>query len=138
MKKLVFIFVLAFTLQISAQSQVNWITDNTTAIQQASDQNKPILVYVTDNQKTQASERLSTFFSNGSFEKFNSKVVWLKLDISDKQSYNVRLGIHYTKQTTAPGLSLIDNNGNTVLTPLTNMTDENIMAFLTLMNDKLK
>lgn len=139
MKKLLFILALAFTLQASAQGQANWITDYKDALQQSLVQNKPVLAFVTDNQKTEASERLNDlFFSTDVFEKLKSKVILLKLDISDKNSNNARLGIHYTKQVTVPGLALVDKYGNTIVEPLTEITDENFKLFFTSLHDKLK
>ena len=63
-----------------------------------------------DNIAREASKVLKdSFFETEAFKTLASKVILLKLDVSDKQSTNARLGIHYTKQTTAPGVSLIDN-----------------------------
>jgi hypothetical protein len=138
MKKLIFILALAFTLQVSAQDQSNWITDNKVALKQSETQNKPVLVFVTNNQKSEASENLKDrLFNSNAFNKLASKSVLLKLDVSDQQSYNVRLGIHYTKQTGAPGIALIDKNGKTMFDPLVDFSSENVLKFMTLWNDKL-
>ncbi|OUR97722.1 hypothetical protein A9Q86_16040 [Flavobacteriales bacterium 33_180_T64] len=138
MKKIIFILLLAFTFQISAQEQSNWITDNKVALELSKTQNKPILAFVTNNQKTEGLSVLNKeFFASKVYRSIEQKVILLKLDISNVQSYNVRLGIHYTKQTSAPGLALIDKYGNTILEPLVDMTPENITAFLTLLNANL-
>lgn len=138
MKKIIFILLLAFTFQMSAQEQSNWITDNVAALKLSEAQNKPILAFVTNNQKTeQVSVLNKEFFASKAYKSIEQKVILLKLDISNVESYNVRLGIHYTKQTSAPGVALIDKNGNTILEPLVDMTPENIAAFLTLLNAKL-
>lgn len=139
MKKIVFILILAMTLQVSGQEQSQWLTDNSTALKLSETQKKPILVYVTDNQKTESSEVLKDRFLNAEIlEKFSSKFILLKLDVSDKQSYNVRLGIHYTKQKMTPGLSLINTYGNTIIEPLVDFySEEKMLTFMTLLNDKL-
>lgn len=139
MKKILFILLFAFTLQVSAQDQTNWITDYKVALKQSEAQNKPILAFVTDNQKSEALTTLNDYFFNtDSFKnKFASKVILLKLDVSDKQSYNSRMGIHYTKQKAAPGVALVDKYNATVGAALVNMTPENITVFMTLLNDKL-
>jgi hypothetical protein len=139
MKKLICILVLLFALQVSAQDQSNWLTDNSIALKQSDTQKKPVLVFVTDNQKSEALETLQeTFFASEGYKTLASKVILLKLDISDTQSTNARLGIHYTKQKTAPGLSLIDKNGKAIIEPLVDFSSkENVRSFITLLNDKL-
>ncbi|MCD2259563.1 thioredoxin family protein [Psychroserpens luteolus] len=139
MKKILFILLVAFTIQVSAQDQSNWITNNEVALKQAETQNKPILVFVTNNQKTEASEKLkANFFNADTFKKFASKSILLKLDISDKNSTNARLGIHYTKQNGAPGVALIDSNGKTIKEPLVvDFSVKKVKKFLTLWNDTL-
>ncbi|MEH6537260.1 MAG: hypothetical protein V7719_12760 [Psychroserpens sp.] len=137
MKKIIFILLFAFTIQLSAQEQ-NWLSDNKVALKQSETQNKPVLVFVTDNQKAEAYKTLKDLlFNSDSYNGWASKMILLKLDISDKQSPNVRLGIHYTKQTSAPGLSLIDKNGKTIIDPLVDITAQNIETFIALVNSKL-
>jgi len=138
MKKILFILVFAFTLQLSAQDQLDWSTDYKVALKQAESQNKPILAFVTDHQETKALKLLNEkLFSAESFKSITSKMILLKLDVSDKQSYNSRMGIHYTKQESAPGLALVNKHNASVVKPLVDITPENIKAFLTLVNDKL-
>ncbi|WP_298903047.1 thioredoxin family protein [uncultured Psychroserpens sp.] len=139
MKKILFILLFAFTVQVFAQDQSNWITDNTVALKQAETQNKPILVFVTNNQKTEASEELKTnFFNADTFKKFAAKSILLKLDVSDKNSTNARLGIHYTKQYGAPGVALINSKGKAIIDPLaSNFSTEKVMKFLALWNETL-
>nr|WP_321234076.1 hypothetical protein [uncultured Psychroserpens sp.] len=139
MKKLIVIFVFAFTLQLSAQDQSKWLTDNTIALKQSDNQNKPILVFVTDNQKSEAYQSLkNNFFNSDAFKNYASKSILLKLDVSDKNSSNARLGIHYTKQTNALGIALIDKNGRTISDPLVaDFSMENVTKFMTLWNANL-
>ena len=140
MKKILFIFTLAFTLQLSAQDKTNWLKDNTTALEQAEVQNKPILVFVTDNPNVDASAELRDICSNNSnlLNKITSNAIMLMLDVSDKKSYNTRLAMHYTKQDNVRGLSLVDRNGNTIIEPLVDFdSTEKVLVFLTLLNDKL-
>ena len=140
MKHLIVILVLSFTLHVSAQDQNNWLTDYNKAIQLSKTHNKPILAFVTDRKKSEALSTLNKYFFNtDTFKtKFAPKVILLKLDILDTKTPNVtRLGIHFTKQTTAPGLALIDKNSRTIFKPLVDMTPENISIFMTMLNDKL-
>ena len=138
MKKILFIFALAFTLQLSAQDKANWITDNNVAQKQSEAQNKPILVFVTNNQKTQASEILNKeFFSSEAFKNMTSKVVLLKLDISDSQLYNVRLGVHYLNKRSATGLALVNKFSNRIGEPLIEINTKNIETFVSFVNSKL-
>ncbi|WP_460218575.1 hypothetical protein [Psychroserpens sp. MEBiC05023] len=137
MKRFLLILALIFALQVSAQEQSNWITDNTTALNLSKTQNKPILVFVTNNEKSEAYENLNTdFFKSDTFKKFASKCILLKLDVSDKNSTNARLGIHYTKHNNAPGISLINQKGKPMFDPLVvDFSSENIEKFLALWND---
>tara|TARA_B100000809_G_scaffold214496_1_gene219296 strand:- start:2791 stop:3207 length:417 start_codon:yes stop_codon:yes gene_type:complete len=138
MKNLLLIFTLVFTLQLSAQDNINWITDSKVALEQSKVQDKPILAFVTDNQKTEALELLKTeFFSSGTFKNIASKVVLLKLDISDKRSYNVRLGIHYLNKPSTIGLALVNKFSDKIGDPLTEISAENIEAFISFVNSKL-
>lgn len=138
MKKLLFILILVFTLQLSAQDQVNWLTDYKVALEQSKVQDKVILAYVTDHQKTEASEVLNTlFFSSDDFKMMSSKVIFLKLDISDKNSYNRRLGIHYMNNPSVIGLALINKYNNKIGEPLTIINTDNIASFILFLNSKL-
>jgi hypothetical protein len=138
MKKLLFILILVFTLQLSAQDQVNWLTDYKVALEQSKVQDKVILAYVTDNQKTEDSEVLNTlFFSSDDFKMMSSKVIFLKLDISDKSSYNMRLGIHYMNNPSVIGLALINKYNNKIGEPLTIINTDNIASFILFLNSKL-
>lgn len=138
MKKLIVVLVLFVGLQMSAQDQTNWLTDNEIALKQSETQNKPVLAFVTNHQKSEASALLKeAFFNSNGFDKIASKVVLLKIDISNQQTNSARLGIHYTKQTSAPGLALVDKNGKTIGEPLTLIDSENITAFLSFLNEKL-
>jgi len=140
MKKILFIFALAFALQLSAQDKTNWLTDNSAALKQAEVQNKPILVFVTDNPNVDASAELRDLCSNNSslLTKITSNAILLTLDVSDEKSYNTRLAMHYTKQYNVSGLSLVDRNGNTIIEPLIDFDSrEKVLVFMTLLNDKL-
>lgn len=138
MKKLIFILAVVCSLQLSAQDQSNWLTDNTTALSQSKAQNKPVLVFVTNNQTSEASENLKqNFFNSKEFNELATKSVLLKLDISDKNSANARLGIHYTKQNGAPGIAIIDYNGRALFKPLVDVSSESVKEFMTLWNDNL-
>jgi hypothetical protein len=138
MKKILFILALACTLQLSAQEKTNWVTDYKVAQDQSEAQDKSILAFVTDNQKTEASELLNAeFFSSEAFKNIASKVILLKLDISDKQSYNVRLGLHYFNKPSTIGLALVNKFSNKIGDPLTEINAENIEAFISFVNSKL-
>ena len=138
MKKILFIFALAFTMQLSAQDNTNWITDYKVALEQSKTQDKPILAFVTDNQKTEASELLNTaFLSSEAFMDIAPKVVLLKLDISDEQSYNIRLGIHYLNKPSTIGLALVNKFNDKIGEPLTDISNENIKVFILFINSKL-
>lgn len=139
MKNILFTLALAFTLQLSAQDNLNWTTDNSIAQKQSETQNKPILVFVINNSKTDVSAELKGLTNNTDLlNKIASNTILLQLDISDNRSSNARFGIHYTKQTSAPGLSLIDKNGKTIIEPLVDFTsEEKVLTFMTLLNDKL-
>ncbi|WP_040280942.1 thioredoxin family protein [Psychroserpens damuponensis] len=138
MKKIVFILALAFSLQISAQDKVNWITDYKAALQQSKNQNKPILAFVTNTQKTEATQLLKTeFFASEAFKTMSQKVILLKLDISDKQSYNVRLGIHYLNKQAPLGLALVNKYSDKIGDPLTEISTDNITNFISFVNSKI-
>jgi hypothetical protein len=138
MKKILFIFALAFTMQLSAQDKTNWITDYKVALEQSKTQDKPIFAFVTDNQKTESSELLNTaFLSSEAFKDIASKVVLLKLDISNEQSYNIRLGIHYLNKSSTIGLALVNKFNDKIGEPLTDINNENIKAFISFVNSKL-
>nr|WP_321222530.1 hypothetical protein [uncultured Psychroserpens sp.] len=139
MKNLLFILALAFTLQLSAQDNLNWISDNGIAQKHSENQNKPILVFVTNNPKIDVSALLKNLVNNDKLlTKISTNAILLMLDVSDTKSSNARFGIHYTKQTGAPGLSLIDNHGKTLINPLVDFnSEEKVLTFLTLLNDKI-
>ena len=139
MKKLLLLLMLVVTFQMSAQDQSTWLTDNATALKLSEKQNKPILVFVTNNQKTEASEALKeSFFNINTFEKLSAKSILLKLDVSDKNSTNARLGIHYTKRNGAPGIALIDSHGKTIANSLSaDASKEDIRKFIAIWNESL-
>ena len=137
MNKLIFILLFAVTFQVSAQDQTTWITDYKEALKMSEAQNKPILAFVVNNEGSEAMTLLKDlFFLSDDYKNISSKVIPLKVDISDQQSYNVRLGIHYTKQRTAPGLALVDKNSSIIGKPLVIMNSKNIAAFLSFINSK--
>ena len=138
MKKILFILIFAISGQIFAQEQSQWISDYKVALQQSESQNKPILVFVTDNQKTESLELLKKeFFATEDFKAIEAKVILLKLDISNKESYNVRLGIHYLDERNASGLALINSYNDNIGEPLTKINSENIKSFISFLNSKL-
>ncbi|WP_047545672.1 thioredoxin family protein [Psychroserpens sp. Hel_I_66] len=138
MKKILFILIFAISGQIFAQEQSQWISDYKVALQQSESQNKPILVFVTDNQKTESLELLKKeFFATEDFKAIEAKVILLKLDISNKESYNVRLGIHYLEERNASGLALINSYNDNIGEPLTEINSENIKSFISFLNSKL-
>jgi hypothetical protein len=67
----------------------------------------------------------------------SSKVIFLKLDISDKSSYNMRLGIHYMNNPSVIGLALINKYNNKIGEPLTIINTDNIASFILFLNSKL-
>lgn len=139
MKTIFYSIILVFTLQISAQEQLNWVTSNELALQESATQNKPVFVFVTDQQNSEALKTINEhIFKSAQFSELKSKMILLKIDISDAQSSKVRLGVHYTKQFTAPGLSLINKYGNNTVEPLVIITPENCAAFLELINENLQ
>lgn len=139
MKKLLLILALVSTMLMSAQKQTAWLTEYNVALKQSVSNDKPILVYVTDNQNLKESERLDNeFFGTEAFKTMASELILLKLDISDKKSINYRMASHYIKQKDATGLALVDKSNNTIGAPLVEITSQNILKFLTLLNDRLK
>ncbi|WP_028873626.1 hypothetical protein [Psychroserpens burtonensis] len=138
MKKALFILALAFSMQLSAQDKNNWITDYKVALELSKTQEMPILAFVTDNQKTEASEILNqVFFSSEAYKNIASQVILLKVDISDSQSYNTRLGIHYLNKRSTQGLALVNQYNDKIGAPLTDFSAENIKSFLFFINSKL-
>lgn len=138
MKKLILILVIACSIQMSAQEQHNWVTDYKVAMQQSESQDKPIFAFVTDNQVTEVSKRLDKeLFASEAFKMIASKVILLKLDVSDKKSYNYRIGSHYIKQKSAPGVAFVDKNNNTIGDPLVDISANTIQEFITFINSKL-
>lgn len=126
------------SIQMSAQEQITWLTDYKVAINQSEIQDKPILVFVTENELSEDSDPLKKeFFGSDAFKKINDKLILLKLYVSDKQSYNYRIGSHYIKQKSGSGLALVDKNNNTIGEPLTSFTSKNIVDFITLINSKI-
>lgn len=138
MKKIIVLLVMAFAIQVSAQELKNLVTDYKVALQQSESQDKLILVFVTDNQMSENSVQLQKeLFSSEAFEKMTSKLIILKLDISDKQSYNYRLGVHYIKKKSNSGIALVDKNNNTIGKPLVDFNSKNIQDFLSFLESKI-
>ncbi|MBO6607473.1 hypothetical protein [Psychroserpens sp.] len=138
MKKLVYFVLFVFTLNVAAQEQYTWNTDYKSALQLSKSQDKPILAFVVNQQQSEATELLKAeFFASASFKAMASKLVLLKLDVSDQQSYNARMGIHYTNQRTAPGLALVGADNDAIGNPLVSFTSESISDFLGFINSKL-
>ena len=138
MKNLVYVVLLVFTLNVAAQEQYNWNTDYKTALELSKSQDKPILAFVTDLQPSEAIQILNTnFFSSESFQNMASQLILLKLDVSDKLSYNARMGIHYTNQRMTPGLALVGADNDAIGDPLVTFTSESISDFLEFINSKL-
>ena len=138
MKNLVYVILLVFTLNVAAQEQYNWNTDYKTALELSKSQDKPILAFVTDLQPSEAIQILNTnFFSSESFQNMASQLILLKLDVSDKLSYNARMGIHYTNQRMTPGLALVGADNDAIGDPLVTVTSESISDFLEFINSKL-
>ncbi|MBR9915527.1 MAG: hypothetical protein GYB32_11990 [Algicola sp.] len=138
MKKLVFIVVLAVATQLNAQDQLPWLTNHDTALKLAKAEQKPLLVYVTNGVKTPASALLNDqIFNTDTFKKLQSKVILLQLEVPSMEHANYRLGIHYTKKTTTPGLGLVDADGDTIGEPLADITPESAKSFLLFLKSKL-
>ncbi len=138
MKNLVYVVLLVFTLNVAAQEQYNWNTDYKSALELSKSQDKPILAFVTDLQPSEAIQILKTnFFASESFQNMASQLILLKLDVSDKLSYNARMGIHYTNQRMTPGLALVGADNDAIGDPLVTFSSESISDFLEFINSKL-
>ena len=138
MKKLMYFLLFVFTLNVAAQEQYDWNSDYKSALELSKSQDKPILAFVTDMQPSEAIQMLKTnFFASESFQNMASQLILLKLDVSDQLSYNARMGIHYTNQTTAPGLALVGADNDAIGKPLVNFSTESISVFLEFINSKL-
>lgn len=132
-------FVLVvFTINATAQDQYNWNTDYKAALELSKSQDKPILAFVVDQQESEALQLLKKkFFNSESFQAISSQLVLLQLDVSDQQSYNARMGIHYTNQRKAPGLALVGSDNDAIGDPLVNFSSDSISEFLVFINSKL-
>lgn len=135
MKK--YFLILITFLSINAYSQVNefkWEDNFTIARTVSKSQDKPILVYFTDNSKSEASMILdSEFFQSERFKALSNKVVLLLVDTSNGDVSNERLNIHYNKSNIFPALVLLDANGSVfgdVLKTITTATINNYFSFL--------
>lgn len=138
MKKFVIILILICAIQMSAQELQNVVTDYKVALQQLETQDKLILVFVTDGQHKKAVEDLDKdFFGTEAYKNIASKLIVLKLDVSDKSSSNSRLASHYIKQKSGFGLALVDKSNNTIGKPLVDITSKNIQDFISFLNSKL-
>lgn len=138
MKKLIILLMFTVSITVSAQDQYDWITDYKAALELSKSQDKIILAYVVDQQKSEATQLLKQdFFESQSFQAMASQLVLLQLDVSDQQSYNARMGIHYTNQRTAPGLALVGQDNDAIGQPLVIINSNTITEFLSYINSKL-
>ncbi len=138
MKNLFFAVLFVFTLNVTAQDQFNWNTDYKSALQLSKSQDKPILAFVVNQQETEALQLLKKeFFASEAFQEMAGQLILLKLDVSDQQSYNARMGIHYTNQRKAPGLALVGSDNDAIGKPLVTFNSESISEFLGFINSKL-
>ncbi|WP_299229012.1 thioredoxin family protein [uncultured Psychroserpens sp.] len=139
MKKLILLVLLVFSIHVSAQIENNnWLTDSKVALDASNNQNKPILVFVTNNDSGTTYDLLnSELFNAKEFKNLSSKIVLLKLDVSNTDQYNKRLAAHYIKHKQVPALALLDSNGNTIGNALINVNSESIATFMSFISTKL-
>ena len=139
MKKIAVILLLIVSVHLSAQTDTQkWLTNYKEAIKISETLNNPILVFVTDNTSVESYKILQEqVFSSEDFKKYASSFVLLKLDITT-DSYNKRLGSHYTKSNAVPALALVDKKGNTIGTALTEINSTTISDFMTFLKTKTK
>jgi len=139
MKKIAVILLLIVSVNLSAQTDTqNWLTDYKEAIKTSETLNNPILVFVTDNTLGGSYKTLQEqVFNSENFKKYASSFVLLKLDITI-DTYNKRLGSHYTKSNAVPALALVDEKGNTIGKTLTEINSKTVSEFMTFLKTKTK
>lgn len=139
MKKISLLILLMVSVTLSAQTEtLNWLTDYKEALKASETLNNPVLVYVTDNATTE-NERLleNDIFNSEDFKRFASSFVLLKLDTTTNP-YHKRLAAHYTKSKSVPALALIDSQGHTIDTALTELNSKSIASFMAFLKTKTK
>jgi thioredoxin-related protein len=140
MKKIILIFVILLSVNMySQEQQFEWETNFTTARASSKSQDKPILVYFTDNSNTEANIVLnSEFFQSKRFKDISNKMVLLLVDVSKEIVANQRLNIHYNKANTFPTLVVLDANGYTLGDALNDINKDTIGSYFSFLDSKIK
>ena len=144
MKKITLILLCVMSLNVFAQEkQFNWKTSFEEARLASKDQNKPILVFFTNQQDSESLKTLrSDFFGTDTFKSLSNKMILLFVDASerstsitpDQKMKNQRLVIHYNKLNVFPSLMALDFNGKVLGTSLTQISKENINNYFTFLD----
>ncbi len=138
MKKNLVILIFFVAFQLSAQDNIHWETNYKVALNQAKSQNKLVLVHVFDNNMQKRNAELERLlFSSDDFKSVIPKVIFLKLEVSNALSYNVRLATHYLSESSTSGVVLVNQYNNSVGLPLTDFSTGATTAFISFLNSKL-
>lgn len=138
MKKTLLVLLLFCTIQLFGQDYKSVLTDHKVALQQAKTEDKPMLVVVTNNKVSEDSKRWQNeLFASELLKQMSSKIIVLKLDVSDEQSVSYRMGTHYIKNKSGFGFALVDSDNNTIGNPLIDLNSKSIEDFLVFIKSKL-
>ena len=140
MKHLILITLMALCLNLNAQTtSQKWLSDAKIALQAAENLQKPILIFVTDSNQNAVNKLMdSEIFDSENFKNITSKIILLKLEVSDDNASKKRLAAHYTKQKSVPALALLNAQGETVGHTITQFTSETISEFLDVLKNQLE
>lgn len=141
MKKIILILLCIMSLNVFAQEkQFNWNTNFEDARKASKNQDKPILVFFTNQQDSENLRTLrSDFFGTDTFKELSDKMILLLIDTSERNSSltaeqkmkNQRLVIHYNKSDAIPALIALDFNGGVLGESLSQVSKENIDNYFT-------
>jgi hypothetical protein len=141
MKKITLILFCAISLNIFAQEkQFNWKTSFEEASLASKNQNKPILVFFTNQQDSESLKTMrSDFFGTDTFKMLSDKMILLFVDASerntsisaDQKMRNQRMIIHYNKSNAFPAVMALDFNGKVLGESLTQISKQNISNYFT-------
>lgn len=142
MQKTILFLAFIFSVSISAQEvQLSWQKDFNLAIEMATSENKPILIYFTKNDCESCQKFYNDFFKQDTFAKISDNFVLLMLDGSNQDIKTTdmaiikqrRMAMHYNKASIYPAVLTIDKDKTelgAILTTSDQNAIENYWSFL--------
>ncbi len=136
MKKVIFIFICLFSISMfSQQNQYKWLNDFNKASVEATNQNKPILIYFTDSKNCEVCKKNEeTLFNSSEFKSIASKTVLMLVDRANDDVASQRLSIHYNKANAYPSFVTLDKKGKILGDTLTSFDTTSLNSYINFLN----